>query len=95
MRYQPGHKEEKRKELLKATGRKVKVNGFAATGVDALAQAAGMTSGAFYSHFGSKSDWLKALINWPPAARCGPAIRTIRPKIGCASSWIATCALPT
>ncbi|WKZ87691.1 TetR family transcriptional regulator [Ralstonia pickettii] len=51
-----------------ATGRKVKVNGFAATGVDALAQAAGMTSGAFYSHFGSKSDWLKALIEAELAA---------------------------
>ncbi len=50
------------------TGRKVKVNGFAATGVDALAQAAGMTSGAFYSHFGSKSDWLKALIEAELAA---------------------------
>ncbi|ANJ75689.1 TetR/AcrR family transcriptional regulator [Ralstonia insidiosa] len=68
MRYQPGHKEEKRKALLKATARKVKISGFAATGVDALAQAAGMTSGAFYSHFGSKSDWLKALIESELAA---------------------------
>lgn len=62
MRYRPGHKEEKRKELLKASGGLVKKSGFAATGVDALMQAAGMTSGAFYSHFDSKSDLLKALI---------------------------------
>ena len=62
MRYQPGHKEEKRKELLKASGRQVKKTGFAATGVDALMQAAGVTSGAFYSHFSSKADLLKALI---------------------------------
>lgn len=62
MRYKPGHKEEKRKELLKASGSLVKKSGFAATGVDALMQAAGVTSGAFYSHFSSKTDLLKALI---------------------------------
>ncbi len=62
MRYKPGHKEEKRKELLKTSGAIVKANGFGATGVDALMQAAGVTSGAFYSHFSSKSDLLKALI---------------------------------
>lgn len=62
MRYKPGHKEEKRKELLKASGALVKQSGFAATGVDALMQAAGVTSGAFYSHFSSKSDLLKALV---------------------------------
>jgi TetR/AcrR family transcriptional repressor of nem operon len=62
MRYQPGDKEKKRKELLKASGGLVKKSGFAATGVDALMQAAGVTSGAFYSHFSSKSELLKALI---------------------------------
>lgn len=62
MRYKPGHKEEKRKELLKASGALVKQGGFAGTGVDALMQAAGVTSGAFYSHFSSKSDLLKALV---------------------------------
>lgn len=62
MRYQPGQKEENRKELLRASGRVAKRDGFAASGVDALTQAAGMTSGAFYSHFSSKSGLLKALI---------------------------------
>ncbi|WP_151637827.1 TetR/AcrR family transcriptional regulator [Noviherbaspirillum aerium] len=62
MRYPPGHKEEKRKELLKASGALVKDRGFAASGVDALTEAAGVTSGAFYSHFASKNDLLKALI---------------------------------
>lgn len=62
MRYKPGHKEEKRKELLKASGALVKQGGFAATGVDSLMRAAGVTSGAFYSHFASKSDLLKALV---------------------------------
>lgn len=62
MRYPPGHKEEKRKELLKASGALVKERGFAASGVDALTEAAGVTSGAFYSHFTSKNDLLKALV---------------------------------
>jgi AcrR family transcriptional regulator len=62
MRYPPGHKQEKRKELLKLSGALVKEGGFASTGVDALMQAAGVTSGTFYSHFSSKSDLLKALI---------------------------------
>jgi TetR/AcrR family transcriptional repressor of nem operon len=62
VRYPPGHKQGKRQELLKASGELVKARGFAATGVDALTQAAGVTSGAFYSHFASKTDLLKALI---------------------------------
>lgn len=62
MRYPPGYKEERRKELLKSSAALVKSNGFAATGVDALMAAAGVTSGAFYSNFGSKNDLLKAVI---------------------------------
>jgi AcrR family transcriptional regulator len=62
MRYQAGHKEEKRKHLLKASGALAKKNGFEASGVDALMRAAGVTSGAFYSHFASKAVLLQALI---------------------------------
>ncbi|MGO4379504.1 TetR/AcrR family transcriptional regulator [Pseudoduganella sp. RAF53_2] len=62
MRYPPGHKEERRKELLKTSGEVIKNKGFSATGVDALMAAAGMTSGAFYSNFSSKNDLLKALV---------------------------------
>ena len=62
MRYPSGHKPQKRKDLLQASGALIKAGGFAATGIDAMAQAAGVTSGAFYSHFGSKGDLLKALI---------------------------------
>ena len=62
MRYLPGHKPQKRKDLLQASGLLVKERGFAATGIDAMAQAAGVTSGAFYSHFASKSDLLESLL---------------------------------
>jgi AcrR family transcriptional regulator len=62
MRYKPGQKAENRQALLKASSQLAKEKGFAATGVDALMRAAGVTSGAFYSHFKSKSDLLQALV---------------------------------
>ena len=68
MRYQPGHKTEKRPQLLQASAALAKRDGFAASGVDALMKAAGVTSGAFYSHFGSKSELLKAVVSHELAA---------------------------
>ena len=62
MRYKTGYKEQKRKELLDISGQIAKKNGFAATGVDTFMKAAGVTSGAFYSHFSSKNDLFKALL---------------------------------
>lgn len=53
---------QKRQALLKASGALAKSRGFAASGIDALMKAAGLTSGAFYHHFRSKPDLLKALI---------------------------------
>ncbi len=51
MRYKPEYKQQKRQELLNISGQIAKKNGFAATGVDGFMKAAGVTSGAFYSHF--------------------------------------------
>ncbi|TCB52354.1 TetR/AcrR family transcriptional regulator [Acinetobacter sp. ANC 4779] len=62
MRYKAGYKEQKRQELLNISGQLAKKNGFANTGVDSFMNAAQMTSGAFYSHFSSKHDLFKALI---------------------------------
>lgn len=62
MRYKSGYKEQKRQELLDISGQLAKKNGFNATGVDGFMKAAGVTSGAFYSHFSSKNDLFKALI---------------------------------
>ena len=62
MRYSPEHKDSTRARLLKATGAIVKKNGFAATGVDGLMATAGLTSGAFYSHFRSKHELLEAIV---------------------------------
>lgn len=63
MRYSPDHKEGTRARLIEATGALVKQKGFAATGVDGLMAAAGLTSGAFYTHFRSKNALLEAIVD--------------------------------
>jgi AcrR family transcriptional regulator len=62
MRYPKEHKDEARQRLLDASARHVKQHGFAASGVDALASAAGVTSGSLYKHFDGKSDLFAAVI---------------------------------
>lgn len=47
-------KEETRRKMLAAASRSFRAHGFAGIGVDGIAKAAGVTSGAFYAHFGSK-----------------------------------------
>ncbi len=62
MRYPDGYKEDMRQRLLALAGAKAKTDGFSATGVDSLASAAGVTSGAVYSHFGSKGNLFAELV---------------------------------
>jgi nuclear transport factor 2 (NTF2) superfamily protein len=47
---------ETRTRIVHGAGRGFRAHGFGGAGVDALAQEAGVTSGAFYGHFGSKSE---------------------------------------
>jgi len=51
-----GKKEETRARILAGAGRAFRSHGYGGSGVDGLAQAAGVTSGAFYAHFSSKAD---------------------------------------
>lgn len=62
MRYSPDYKARARKKVLDTAGSLAKQNGFGTTGVDALMAAAGFTTGAFYSHFGSRAELLKAIV---------------------------------
>ena len=55
-------KEETRRRMLLAAGRSFRARGFAGTGVDGIAEAAGVTSGAFYAHFGSKDGAFVAAL---------------------------------
>lgn len=48
-------KEETRRRILTSISRGFRRKGFAGAGVDGLAKDAGVTSGAFYAHFGSKT----------------------------------------
>lgn len=68
MRYSSDHKAATRERLLDKAGALAKRQGFASTGVDAMVAEAGLTAGAFYVHFGSKSDMLKALLEKEMAA---------------------------
>ncbi len=54
MRHKGVNKEETRKKIIAAVGRCFRKHGYAGIGVDGLAKNAGVTSGAFYSHLGSK-----------------------------------------
>ncbi|OBA61711.1 hypothetical protein A5647_10840 [Mycobacterium sp. 1100029.7] len=62
MRYPPDQKARARDALLRAGTRSLKSSGFNGVGVDGLAAAAGVTSGAFYSNFPNKTAILEAVV---------------------------------
>ncbi|WNG32764.1 TetR/AcrR family transcriptional regulator [Archangium violaceum] len=62
MRYPPEQKTRSREKLVRASASLAKQQGFAGSGVDALASAAGLTSGAFYRHFEGKGELLSAIV---------------------------------
>lgn len=62
MRHKGINKEETRRKMLEAAGRGFREHGYAGIGVDGLARAAGVTSGALYSHFGSKDGAFKVAL---------------------------------
>ncbi|KVK83452.1 TetR/AcrR family transcriptional regulator [Burkholderia sp. MSMB1498] len=62
MRYTAKHKEASRARLIEAGAALAKQSGFANTGMDALTAAAGVTTGAFYSQFRSKPEFLHAIV---------------------------------
>src|SRR4051794_27874195 len=51
----PEQKTQTRQRILEAAGRSFRKGGFGGIGVDGLSKEAGVTSGAFYVHFDSKS----------------------------------------
>lgn len=56
MRQKGIPKEETHQKIIEAVGRGFRKHGYAGIGIDGLAKAAGVTSGAFYSHLGSKDN---------------------------------------
>jgi TetR/AcrR family transcriptional repressor of nem operon len=62
MRYPPDQKTKAKEVLVQAGARALRSNGFNGIGVDGLAAAAGVTSGAFYSNFSGKEALLEEVI---------------------------------
>lgn len=58
----PTKKEQTRARILDAASQSFRSLGYAGTGVDGIAEAAGVTSGAFYAHFGSKDGAFEAAL---------------------------------
>ncbi len=56
-------KEETRRRMLAAASQSFRSHGFVGIGVDGIAKAAGVTSGAFYAHFGSKEGAFGAALD--------------------------------
>jgi TetR/AcrR family transcriptional regulator, transcriptional repressor for nem operon len=63
MRYQPEQKARAREALARSAARALRKSGFNGIGVDGLAAAAGVTSGAFYSNFPNKEALLQEVID--------------------------------
>jgi TetR/AcrR family transcriptional repressor of nem operon len=55
-RYGKEHKQETRRRIVDAAGRRFKQDGIDGSGVATLMADAGLTNGAFYAHFSSKDD---------------------------------------
>ncbi len=62
MRDKPTKREKTHKRILDVAGESFKKCGYAGIGVDGIAKEAGVTSGAFYAHFGSKSGAFLAAL---------------------------------
>jgi AcrR family transcriptional regulator len=55
-------KEETRKRIINAASQTFRSNGYAGIGVDGIAKEAGVTSGAFYAHLGSKEGAFEVVL---------------------------------
>ena len=58
MRYQPEHKLETHRKIVKDASRRVRAEGLSGAAVSAVMKDAGLTHGGFYKHFASKDDLL-------------------------------------
>jgi TetR/AcrR family transcriptional regulator, transcriptional repressor for nem operon len=62
MRYEKGHKETTRAHILDVASGQFRERGVAAVGLAGIMEAAGLTNGAFYTHFDSKEDLVRAVL---------------------------------
>ena len=62
MRYEKGHKDTTRQHIIEVASRQFRGHGVAAVGLAGIMSDAGLTNGAFYSHFDSKEDLVQAVL---------------------------------
>ncbi|WP_028225709.1 TetR/AcrR family transcriptional regulator [Paraburkholderia ferrariae] len=62
MRYSTEHKNETRARILDAAARLFREEGYGGSGIGPLTKAAGVTNGAFYGHFKSKSEAFRNVV---------------------------------
>ncbi|WP_405639699.1 TetR/AcrR family transcriptional regulator [Streptomyces sp. NBC_00019] len=62
MRYGNEHKQATRQRIIETAGRRFKQDGIDASGVSTLMKDAGLTNGAFYTHFTSKDDLVATTV---------------------------------
>ncbi len=62
MRYGTEHKQATRQRIVEAAGRRFKRDGIDGSGISALMKDAGLTNGAFYTHFTSKDDLVATTV---------------------------------
>ena len=62
MRYDKGHKDETRRHILDVASAQFRESGIAAVGLAGIMSEAGLTNGAFYSHFASKEELVREVL---------------------------------
>lgn len=62
MRYEKGHKDATRAHIIEVASAQFREHGVAAAGLAGIMSAAGLTNGAFYAHFESKEDLVRAVL---------------------------------
>ncbi|MEV0643249.1 TetR/AcrR family transcriptional regulator [Streptomyces sp. NPDC050619] len=62
MRYGTEHKQATRQRIIEVAGRRFKRDGIDGSGISALMKDAGLTNGAFYTHFTSKDDLVATAV---------------------------------
>lgn len=62
MRYRKEQKQATRQRIIETAGRRFKADGIDGSGIAALMKDAGLTNGAFYTHFTSKDDLVATTI---------------------------------
>ena len=62
MRYDKGHKDETRRHILDVASAQFRKSGIAAVGLAGIMSEAGLTNGAFYTHFASKEELVREVL---------------------------------